>query len=568
MTKYIFVTGGVVSSVGKGVTAASLGRLIKSRGVRVCIQKLDPYINVDPGTLSPYQHGEVFVLEDGSETDLDLGHYERFIDENLTAASNVTTGQVYSEIIAKERRGDFLGGTIQVIPHITNEIKQRIGQVAMESKAGVVIVEVGGTVGDIEGLPFLEAIRQMRKDVGRENVLYVHVTYVPYINATGELKSKPTQHSVMELRSVGIQPDVIVCRSDYPINEPLKDKISLFCDVDKRAVISLVTADNIYKVPLILEEEGLGNFISERLSLPREEPDLRLWREMVAEIDRPKPELRIGVVGKYIALLDAYISIRESLFHASLTQKRSLRIEWISSEELEKGRGLDLLESVAGIVVPGGFGYRGIEGKIRAARYAREQKKPYLGLCLGMQVMAIELARHALHSEEPNSTEFDISTKYPVIDLMPEQRAISDVGGTMRLGIYPCQLVPGTKAAIAYGQPLVQERHRHRFELNNQYRDLLASAGMDFSGISPDGRLVEIAELCDHPWMVGCQFHPEFKSRPGKPHPLFSGFLEAACEFSADSSGLSARQERVRMRSKAAIGADSASTNSKGGKDK
>jgi len=536
MTKYIFVTGGVVSSVGKGVTAASIGRLLKSRGISVSIQKLDPYINVDPGTLSLYQHGEVFVLEDGSETDLDLGHYERFIDENLTAASNVTTGQVYAEVIAKERRGDFLGGTIQVIPHITDEIKHRIGRVAEESKAEVVIVEVGGTVGDIEGLPFLEAIRQMRKDIGRENVLYVHVTYVPYISATGELKSKPTQHSVIQLRSGGIQPDVIVCRSDYPINEALKDKIALFCDVEKRAVIPLVTADNIYKVPLVLEEAGLGEFISERLSLPQGKPDLSFWRQLVAEIDRPKPELRIGVVGKYIALLDAYISVREALFHAALMHERNLQIEWISSEELEKGRGLDGLGSVAGIVVPGGFGYRGIEGKIIAARYAREHRTPYLGLCLGMQVMVIELARHALGSDEPNSTEFDISTRYPVIDLMPEQKGITDAGGTMRLGIYPCQMVSGTRAAAAYGQPLAYERHRHRFELNNQYRDLLARAGMIFSGLSPDGRLVEITELCDHPWMVGCQFHPEFKSRPGKSHPLFSGFVKAAIEFGVKSS--------------------------------
>ncbi|MGQ9492435.1 MAG: CTP synthase [Anaerolineae bacterium] len=530
MTKYIFVTGGVISSVGKGVTAASIGRLIKSRGVSVSIQKLDPYLNVDPGTLSPYQHGEVFVLQNGSETDLDLGHYERFIDENLLASSNVTTGQVYAEVIAKERRGDFLGGTIQVIPHITNEIKRRIGRVAAETGAEVVIVEVGGTVGDIEGQPFLEAIRQMRKDVGRENVLYVHVTYVPYLSATGELKSKPTQHSVMQLRSFGIQPDVIVCRSDYPIDEALKDKISLFCDVEKRAVIPLVTADNIYRVPLILEEAGLGAFISERLGLPLE-PNLTFWRHLVAEIERPKPELCIGVVGKYVALLDAYISVREALFHAALAQGYSLHIEWISSEDLEKGRGLERLDEVAGIIVPGGFGYRGIEGKITAARYAREHKKPYLGLCLGMQVMVIELVRFALNSDEPNSAEFDPSTKYPVIDLMPEQRGISDLGGTMRLGVYPCQLVPGTKAAAAYGEPLVYERHRHRFELNNQYRDLLANAGMVFSGLSPDGRLVEIVELRDHPWMVGCQFHPEFRSRPGKPHPLFSGFVKAAIEF-------------------------------------
>ncbi len=540
MTKYIFVTGGVISSIGKGVTAASIGRLVKSRGVRVSIQKLDPYINVDPGTLSPYQHGEVFVLEDGSETDLDLGHYERFIDENLTAASNVTTGQVYSEVIAKERRGDYLGGTIQVIPHITNEIKRRIVRVAtarsspdsIGSDAEVVIVEVGGTVGDIESLPFLEAIRQMRKDVGRENVLHAHVTYVPYLSTTGELKSKPTQHSVSQLRSVGIQPDIIVCRTDHPIDEALKDKIALFTDVEQRAVIPLLTADNIYKVPLVLEEAGLGEFIAERLSLPSGQPELAPWQQLVEAIDHPKPELRIGIVGKYIALLDAYISVREALFHAALANGRDLEIEWIHSEELEKGRGLDKLDGVAGIVVPGGFGYRGIEGKVIAARYAREHRRPYLGLCLGMQVMVIELARHALGSDEANSTEFDISTKYPVIDLMPDQRAITDRGGTMRLGIYPCQLVPGTKAAAAYEIPLVSERHRHRFELNNQYRSLLSTAGMVFSGLSPDGQLIEIAELRDHPWMVGSQFHPEFKSRPGKPHPLFDGFVRAAIEFS------------------------------------
>ena len=535
MTKYVFVTGGVISSIGKGVTAASIGRLVKSRGVRVSIQKLDPYINVDPGTLSPYQHGEVFVLEDGSETDLDLGHYERFIDENLTAASNVTTGQVYSEVIAKERRGDYLGGTIQVIPHITNEIKRRIARAAVARPAvdgthdeqDVLIVEVGGTVGDIEGRPFLEAIRQMRKDVGRENVLYVHVTYVPYLSTTRELKSKPTQHSVIELRSLGIQPDVIICRADRDIDEPLKDKIALFCDVEERAVIPLVTADNIYKVPLMLEEAGLGEFICERLSLPTVEPELEPWRELVEAIDRPKPELRIGIVGKYVDLRDAYISVREALFHAALGYGQGLHVEWIHSEELEKGRELDLLEGVEGLVVPGGFGYRGIEGKVIAARFARNHKKPYLGLCLGMQVMVIELARHVLDSEEPNSTEFEVSTQYPVIDLMPEQRSISDMGGTMRLGIYPCQLVAGTRAAAAYDQELVFERHRHRFELNNDYRDLLAGGGMVFSGVSPDGRLVEIAELRDHPWMVGCQFHPEFRSRPGKPHPLFSAFIQA-----------------------------------------
>ncbi len=528
MTKYIFVTGGVVSSVGKGVTAASIGRILKSRGISVSIQKLDPYINVDPGTMSPYQHGEVYVTEDGAETDLDLGHYERFIDENITRASNVTTGQVYAEVIAKERRGDYLGGTIQVIPHITNEIKRRIGLVGRLSKAEVVIVEVGGTVGDIEGLPFLEGIRQMRKDVGRKNTLYIHISLLPYIGATGELKTKPTQHSVKELRSIGIQPDIIVARADYPVDEALKQKIALFCDVEPQAVIPLVTTPLIYEVPLILEESGLGDLVVERLELDARPPDLTAWREMVNELKRPKKALRIALVGKYVELQDAYLSVREALYHAALPLDRAVEIEWVRAEELERGRGLERLASVSGIVVPGGFGYRGIEGKIVAARYAREHKVPYLGLCLGMQVMVIELARYALGSDEPNSTEFDIATRYPVIDLMPEQRDISDMGGTMRLGIYPCRLVPGTKAAAAYGQELVHERHRHRFELNNAYRELLTSAGMVLSGISPDGRLVEIVELADHPWMVGSQFHPEFTSRPNRPHPLFVGFLTVA----------------------------------------
>jgi len=528
MAKYIFCTGGVVSSVGKGVTAGSIGRILKSRGISVAIQKLDPYINVDPGTMSPYQHGEVYVLEDGAETDLDLGHYERFIDENLTRASNVTTGQVYAEVIAKERRGDYLGGTIQVIPHITDEIKHRIRLVAKESGAEVVIVEVGGTVGDIEGLPFLEAIRQMRKDVGRENTLYIHLTLVPYISSTGELKTKPTQHSVRELRGIGIQPDVIVCRSDYPLSREAKEKIALFCDVEQRAVIPLITAESIYEVPLILEESGLGDFIVERLGLPAGEPDLDDWRALVEEIKRPKERIHIGMVGKYIELQDAYMSVREALYHAGVHNGCDVQIAWINAEDLEKGRSLDILNRVDGIVVPGGFGYRGIEGKIVAARHARERKVPYLGLCLGMQVMVIELARHVLGSDEPNSTEFDIATKHPVIDLMPEQRDISEMGGTMRLGVYPCHLAPGTKAAAAYGQEIVGERHRHRFEFNNDYRELLTEAGLVLSGLSPDGRLVEIVELSDHPWMVGTQFHPEFKSRPNRPHPLFCAFLAAA----------------------------------------
>jgi CTP synthase len=516
--------------VGKGVTAASIGRILKSRGVTVSIQKLDPYLNVDPGTMSPYQHGEVFVLDDGAETDLDLGHYERFIDENLTKASNVTSGQVYAEVIAKERRGDYLGGTIQVIPHVTNEMKRRIGLVGRESGAQVVIVEIGGTVGDIEGLPFLEAIRQMRVDVGRENTVYIHVTLLPYISSTGEIKTKPTQHSVRELRGIGIQPDIIVARSDYPIDDGVRAKIALFCDVEQRAVISLVTTPIIYEVPLILEEAAVGDYLVERLGLDTaHEPDLEEWRAVVDDIRRPKPPVRVGMVGKYVELHDAYLSVREALHHAGLCYEVAVDIVWVDAEEIER-RGVELLKTLDGIVVPGGFGYRGIEGKISTARFARENRVPYLGLCLGMQVMVIELARCALASDEPNSTEFDIKTRYPVIDLMPDQRDISEMGGTMRLGLYPCQLQPGTRAAEAYGDGLIQERHRHRFEVNNLYRDLLAAAGIVFSGMSPDGRLVEIGELKDHPFMLGCQFHPELKSRPTRPHPLFRAFIGAVVE--------------------------------------
>jgi CTP synthase len=530
MTKYIFCTGGVVSSLGKGVTAASLGRILKSRGLSVSVQKLDPYLNVDPGTMSPYEHGEVFVLDDGAETDLDLGAYERFIDENLTRASNVTAGQVYQRVITSERRGDYLGKTIQVIPHVTNMIKASITQVARESGAEVVIVEVGGTVGDIEGLPFLEALRQMRKDAGRDNTLYVHVTLLPHISATGELKTKPTQHSVRELRSIGIQPDVIVCRADYPVDGNLREKVALFCDVEERAVIPLPTVKTIYEVPLLLEEAGLGDFVVERLKLPIHSPDLSEWRALVSEINRPKPSVRVAIVGKYIELHDAYISVREALHHAAIHQGCDVDIKWVSSEQLERGRALDQLEQVDGIVVPGGFGYRGIEGKVVAARLARENKVPYLGLCLGMQVMVIELARHVFNSDEPNSTEFDMNTKYPIIDLMPEQRDIADVGGTMRLGIYPCRLVEDTKAYAAYGEALAFERHRHRFEFNNLYRKDLEEAGAVFSGLSPNGRLVEIVELRDHPFMLGSQFHPEFRSRPTRPHPLFNAFIQVVRE--------------------------------------
>jgi CTP synthase len=528
MTKYIFFTGGVVSSVGKGVTAAAVGRILKARGISVTVLKLDPYINVDPGTMSPYQHGEVFVTEDGAETDLDLGHYERFVDINLSQASNVTTGRVYAEVIAKERRGDYLGGTIQVIPHITNEIKRSILHLARTSQADVVLVEVGGTVGDIESLPFLEALRQMRSDVGRENTLYVHVTFLPYIGGSHELKTKPTQHSVRELRGIGIQPDVIVARADHPIPDEHISKIALFCDVEKRAVIPAVTSNVLYNIPIELEHTGVGNYIVERLGLPAAQPDLVEWQQMIEDINRPKPTIRIGIVGKYVELHDAYMSVRESLYHAGIANGRQIDIVWIHSGDLEKGKGWELFNSLDGIVVPGGFGYRGIEGKIQAARWARQNNVPYLGLCLGMQVMCIELARHIYGSDEPNSTEFDANTAHPVISLMPDQHSVVDMGGTMRLGIYPCQLVPGTKAAAAYATNLVHERHRHRWEFNNSYRETLGEHGLVLSGLSPDGRLVEIAELADHPFMVGSQFHPEFKSRPNRPHPLFKAFVAAA----------------------------------------
>jgi CTP synthase len=533
-TKYIFFTGGVVSSVGKGVTAAALGRVLKERGFKVAVQKLDPYINVDPGTMSPYQHGEVFVLNDGAETDLDLGHYERFIDISLNRVCNVTTGQVYHEVISKERRGDYLGGTIQVIPHITNEIKRRIGLVAKTTGAEIVLVEIGGTVGDIESLPFLEALRQMRSDVGRENSLYIHVTWLPYIGATAELKTKPTQHSVRELRSIGISPDVIVARSDFPVTDDLAEKIALFCDVDKRAVLPMVTAPVLYEIPLLMEKLGVGDYILERLGLvARCQPDWSEWTRLIEEVKREKPSVKIALVGKYVELHDAYMSVREALKHAALATGVEVDIAWVHSAELEKGRGWELVEEADGILVPGGFGSRGIEGKIQAIQFARENKIPYLGLCLGMQLMVVEFARHALQNDDVNSTEFDRSTRYPVIDLMPDQRGIADMGGTMRLGVYPCQLQPGTIAARAYQTDLVEERHRHRFELNNAYRDMLFEAGMRFSGISPDGRLVEIAELEGHPFMLATQFHPEFLSRPNRPHPLFVAFLKAVLKQAA-----------------------------------
>jgi CTP synthase len=527
-TKYIFFTGGVVSSVGKGVTAAALGRALKERGFKVAVQKLDPYINVDPGTMSPYQHGEVFVLDDGAETDLDLGHYERFIDIRASRVSNFTTGQVYAEIIHKERRGDYLGGTIQVIPHITNEIKRRVGLVSKTTGAEIVLVEIGGTVGDIESQPFLEALRQLRTEVGRENVLFVHVTWLPYIGATGELKTKPTQHSVAALRSIGISPNMIIARSDYPVEDDLCQKIALFCDVDRKSVIPMVTSPYLYEIPLLIEKAGMPEQVMGMLGLQaRQEPNWSEWEALVEEVKRPKPEVRVALVGKYVELHDAYMSVREALKHAALAAGVEVKIDWVHSADLEKDKGWEVVRAADGVLVPGGFGSRGTEGKIMSARYARESKTPYLGLCLGMQLMCIEFARNVLGHEDANSSEFDRSTEYPVIDLMLEQRSITDMGGTMRLGLYPCQLQPGTKAAAAYQTPEVQERHRHRFEFNNAYRKEFETAGMVFSGLSPDGKLVEIAELRDHPYMVASQFHPEFLSRPNRPHPLFVGFMKA-----------------------------------------
>jgi CTP synthase len=530
MAKYVFVTGGVTSSLGKGITAASIGRLLKARGLRVSILKLDPYINVDPGTMSPYQHGEVFVTDDGAETDLDLGHYERFIDENLTQGSNVTTGRIYSAVIAKERRGDYLGGTVQVIPHITNEIKERISRVGRDRDPDVVIVEVGGTVGDIESLPFLEAIRQMRKDVGRHNVLYVHVTLLPALAATGELKTKPTQHSVRELRAIGIQPDIIVLRSDTEVPSEIREKIALFTDVDVEAVIPAPTAETIYEVPLQFESFGLGRLLVRELGLgdPDAEPDLAGWRTLVARIKAPKPTLEIALVGKYIELPDAYLSVTEALKHAAWANGVDAKVRWVDSEALTPENIEQRLAGAAGVLVPGGFGHRGIEGKVLAAHWARDHALPYLGLCLGLQCAVIEFARDVIGTQDVNSTEFDMFTSNPVIDFMPDQRDMEDKGGTMRLGLYPAKLEPGSKARAVYGEEVIYERHRHRFEVNNRYRQTLEGAGMLLSGISPDSRLVEIVELKDHPWFVASQFHPEFKSRPERPHPLFHGFVATA----------------------------------------
>ncbi|MCA9882339.1 MAG: CTP synthase [Anaerolineae bacterium] len=542
--KYIFCTGGVVSSVGKGITVAAIGRVLKARGLKVAIQKLDPYLNLDPGTMSPYQHGEVFVTQDGAETDLDLGHYERFVDEPVTNLSNVTSGQVYSEVLEKERRGDYLGKTIQVIPHITNEIKRRIKLLGKETGADIVLVEVGGTVGDIEGQPFLEAIRQMRTSLKRRDALYIHVTFLPYIGATKELKTKPTQHSVRDLRSMGIAANVIIARTDHPVSKEVVEKISLFCDVDEEAVVPLITAESIYDVPLMLEDAGLAEYILDWFKLePRQKVELGAWREMVGKMRDATEKVTVGIVGKYVELEDAYMSVKEALVHAATTYGKALEVKWIQSESLRKDGCHEQLKELDAIVVPGGFGYRGVEGKIIAAQYARENKVPYLGLCLGMQVMCIEFARNVLGFEDANSTEFDENTHHPVIDLMLDQRAITDLGGTMRLGAYPCMLKPGSAAHTAYKQDEIEERHRHRWEFNNDFRQQFEENGMNFSGLSPDELLVEISEIADHPYMVGSQFHPEFLSRPNRPHALFEGLIKAAIER---HDSLSSKKSRSR----------------------
>ncbi len=533
MPKYIFVTGGVVSSLGKGITAASLGRLLKSRGMKVTIQKFDPYINIDPGTMSPYQHGEVFVTDDGGETDLDLGHYERFVDINLSKSSNVTAGKIYWSVINKERKGDYLGSTVQVIPHITNEIKERIYYVGREDNADVVITEIGGTVGDIESLPFLEAIRQVRKEVGKDDTLYIHVTLIPYICAAGELKTKPTQHSVKELRSIGIQPDIIVCRTEHDMSSDMREKLALFCDIDLEAVIQNRTVQSIYQVPLILQEEGLDRIVIEKLNIQTGAEDMKEWRAMVEKILHPTRTVTIGLVGKYVALPDAYMSVTEALRHAGIPQDAAIQVKWVDAEQVEQCNG-DLakyLGDVDGILVPGGFGDRGIEGKIRAIRYARENKVPFFGLCLGMQCAVIEYARNVCGIPDAHSSEFAPLTANPVIDLMPEQATVVDKGGTMRLGIYPCKVKPDTRTYAAYQDEIIYERHRHRFEFNNAYREKLTSQGLVLGGTLPNDRLIEVIEIKDHPWFVGTQFHPEFKSRPTKPHPLFRDFVAAALKY-------------------------------------
>lgn len=528
--KYVFVTGGVVSGLGKGITAASLGRLLKERGYKVTIQKFDPYINVDPGTMSPYQHGEVFVTDDGAETDLDLGHYERFIDENLSVNSNITTGKVYWHVLNKERRGDYLGGTVQVIPHITNEIKNRVYRVAEANNTDVLITEIGGTVGDIESLPFLEAIRQVGTEVGRENVVYIHVTLVPFIAGSNELKSKPTQHSVKELLSIGIQPNIVVCRSELEIPQDMRQKLALFCNTNEEDIIQNLTAPTLYEVPLMLEKEGLANVVCKHLNLPNPTPNLEAWTAMVDRQKNATKETTIGIVGKYASLPDAYLSIFESLRHGGIVNDTKLNIELINSEDVTSENVAEKLGKLDGILVPGGFGSRGIEGMIFAVQYAREHNVPFFGICLGMQMAVIEYARNVLHFEDANSSEFDPTTEYPVIDLMDAQKDISNMGGTMRLGKYPCKLTEGSISQKAYGEDLIYERHRHRYEFNSQFKQAFENSGMNIAGTSPDQRLAEIVEVPENLWHVGVQFHPEFKSRPNRPHPLFVGFVAAALE--------------------------------------
>lgn len=531
MTKYIFVTGGVVSSLGKGITAASLGRLLKNRGLKVTIQKFDPYINVDPGTMSPYQHGEVFVTDDGAETDLDLGHYERFIDINLSKNSNVTTGKIYSSVITKERRGEYLGGTVQVIPHITNEIKERILRAGRETQSDIVITEIGGTVGDIESLPFLEAIRQMKNDIGRQNVMYIHVTLIPYLKAAGEVKTKPTQHSVKELRSIGIQPHIIVCRTEHPLADEMKRKIAQFCDVESDAVVECRDAETLYEVPLMLQEQRLDDIVLRHLGIEVPSADMTEWKDLVRRVKSLERQTEIAIIGKYVALHDAYLSIVEALGHAGIDNNTEVNIRWISAEDVYDHNVRELLAGVDGILVPGGFGDRGIEGKISAIRYAREQRIPFFGICLGMQVAVIEYARNVLGLGGANSSEIQPATPYPVIDLLPEQKDIENLGGTMRLGLYPCKIGEDSLAYHCYNDELVYERHRHRYEFNNAFRERMESAGLRFSGTSPDGRLVEIVELPDHPWFLAVQFHPEFRSRPNRPQPLFREFVSAALQL-------------------------------------
>lgn len=530
MTKFVFVTGGVVSSIGKGIVAASLGRLLKSRDYSVSILKLDPYINVDPGTMSPFQHGEVFVTADGAETDLDLGHYERFTDTSMSRLNSVTTGSIYQAVINKERRGDYHGGTVQVIPHITTEIKERIHRVAKNTNPDVVITEIGGTVGDIESLPFLEAIRQFRKDVGRNNVLYMHVTLLPWIPSAGEMKTKPTQHSVKELRSIGIQPDILVCRSDRPLHPGLKEKLSEFCDVPVESVITAQDARSIYEVPLMMEREGLAQQTLDLLHMQQREPDLTQWQTLVERLYRPNNKIEIAIVGKYIRLSDAYLSVVEALRHAAIAMESELNLRWINSEDIEAYGAEHFLAGVNGIVVPGGFGFRGVDGKIAAIQYAREQQIPFLGLCLGMQCCVIEWAQNIARLEDANSAEFAPKAANLVINLLPEQEDVVDLGGTMRLGLYPCRLAPNTLAFSLYQDEVIYERHRHRYEFNNAYRNLLLDTGYSISGTSPDGRLVEIIELPEHPFFLATQFHPEFRSRPSNPHPLFQGFVRASVE--------------------------------------